>query len=212
MRKPVSIYIVDDHRMIAEGIISLLQNESNIAIAGHSLNAASCLSFFENNTADIILMDINLPDVNGMELCKQIRTKYPGVQVIALSTINQGSYILKMIENGASGYLLKNADKAEIIEAINAVENGKQYFSFEAGKVYTATVNKKNNVPLLTKREKEILKMVAEGMTNQQIAGSLFLSIDTVDTHRKNLYSKLEVNNVASLVRFAIENDLINYK
>jgi DNA-binding NarL/FixJ family response regulator len=210
MPDTISIYIVDDHPVVVEGLMRLLQDEGNLTVAGHAPDAASCLAFFKHNTADVILMDINLPDMSGIELCKLIRTKYPGVQVIALSTINQGGYILQMIENGAGGYLLKNADRHEIIEAISAVTNGKQYFSFEAGKLYAVTITTKSNIPQLTRREKEVLKMVADGMTNQQIATTLFLSIDTVDTHRKNLYSKLGVNNVASLVRFAMENELLH--
>ncbi len=205
----IKVFIVDDHQLVIEGIISFLQKEKEIQVAGYAATALDCLNFFKTNTADVILMDINLPDMNGMDLCKLIKNNYSGISVIALSTLNQGSYISQIIENGASGYLLKNADKEEIIEAIIAVENGKTYFSFEAGKIYKATTEKKTGLPVLSKREKEILKLIADGLTNSEIGKQLFISIDTVDTHRKNLYTKLNVKNTALLIRHAIENNYL---
>ncbi len=204
-----SVYIVDDHELIIEGIISFLQKEKNIKVAGYATTAVACINFFNSNTADVILMDINLPDMNGMDLCKIIKTNYPGINVIALSTLNQGSYITQIIENGASGYLLKNADKEEILAAIGTVQKGKTFFSFEAGKIYKATKEKRTGLPVLSKREKEILKLIAEGLTNMEISKQLFISIDTVDTHRKNLYTKLKVNNTAQLIKSGIENDYL---
>jgi DNA-binding NarL/FixJ family response regulator len=205
----IKVFIVDDHQLVIEGIISFLQKEKNIQVAGYATTAMACLDYFKTNTADVILMDINLPDMNGMDLCRLIKTNYIGISVIALSTLNQGSYITQIIENGASGYLLKNADKEEIIEAILSVENGKTYFSFEAGRIYKATTEKKSGLPVLSKREKEILKLIAEGLTNPDISKKLFISIDTVDTHRKNLYTKLNVKNTALLIRQAIENNYL---
>ena len=126
-----------------------------------------------------------------------------------MSTLNQGSYITQIIENGASGYLLKNADKEEILEAIATVQNGKTFFSFEAGKIFRATTEKMNGLAVLSKREKEILKLIGEGFTNIEISKQLFISIDTVDTHRKNLYTKLNVKNTALLIRYAIEHGFL---
>jgi len=205
----ISVFIVDDHQLIIEGIVSFLQKEKHIKVAGYATSAMSCINYFKTNTADVILMDINLPDMNGMDLCQLIKTNYPGIAVIALSTLSQGSYITQMIENGASGYLLKNADKEEILEAIETVQNGKTFFSFEAGKNFKATTEKKSGLPVLSKREKEILKLIAEGFTNIEISKQLFISIDTVDTHRKNLYTKLNVKNTALLIRYAIEHSFL---
>jgi DNA-binding NarL/FixJ family response regulator len=205
----ISVYIVDDHKLIIEGIISFLQKEKNIKVAGYATTAMACIDFFKSNTADVILMDINLPDMSGLDLCKLIKTNYAGINVIALSTLNQGSYITQIIENGASGYLLKNADKEEILAAISTVQSGKTFFSFEAGKIYKATTEKKTGLPVLSKREKEILKLIAEGLTNLEISKQLFISIDTVDTHRKNLYAKLNVKNTALLIRYAIEHNYL---
>ena len=203
------VYIVDDHAVVIEGIYSLLQNEKDIEMAGYATNAANCVHYFINHTADVILMDISLPDMNGVDLCKMIKKKYPGIMVVALSTFNQGTYIRKMIESGASGYLLKNASRQEIIEAIHEVTKGKTYFSFDAGQALKSATVQQNAFPPLTRREKEILTHIAEGLTNSQIAEKLFISTDTVDTHRKNLHAKLNVKNTAMLIRFAVENHLL---
>jgi DNA-binding NarL/FixJ family response regulator len=206
----INVYIVDDHQLVVAGLTALLEKESNIKLVGTATNARDCLQFFTTKTADIILMDISLPDKSGIDLCIEIKTQYPGIQIIALSSFTQGSYIAQMVENGASGYLLKNADKHEILEAIQTVESGKSYFSFEAGKTYKATLSKQNNHPILSKREKEILKHIANGLTNIEISKLLFISLDTVDTHRKNLYIKLNVKNTALLIKVAIENNYLN--
>jgi DNA-binding NarL/FixJ family response regulator len=203
------VYIVDDHAVVVEGIYSLLQKEKDIEMAGYAANADNCIQYFSAHTADVILMDISLPDMNGVDLCKLIKKDYPGIMVLALSTFNQGTYIRKMMESGASGYLLKNAGKQEIVAAIKAVTKGKTYFSFDAGQALKSDTELQNTIPPLTKREKEVLANVADGLTNAQIAEKLFISIDTVDTHRKNLHTKLNVNNTAMLIRFAIENKLL---
>lgn len=203
------VFIVDDHTVVIEGIYSLLQREADIEMCGYATTAATCLEYFRTHTVDVILMDISLPDMNGVDLCKLIRKSYPGIMVLALSTFNQSTYVRKMIESGASGYLLKNAGRREIVEAIHAVKKGKTYFSFEAGLALKNEAQHQSNLPALTKREKEILQCIADGLTNPQIAEKLFISTDTVETHRKNLHSKLNVKNSAMLVRFALENKLL---
>ncbi len=205
----IRVYIVDDHAVVVEGIYSLLQTEPGIAIAGYAHTADNCLQFFTYNTADVILMDISLPDMNGVDLCKLVKRKYPGIMVLALSTFNQGTYIRKMMESGASGYLLKNAAKSEIVEAIKIVTKGKTYLSFDAGQTLKYDTQQQSSIPSLTKREKEVLTNIAEGLTNVEIAKKLFISVETVDSHRKNLHSKLNVKNTAMLVRFAVENNLL---
>lgn len=204
----IRVFIVDDHPLVQEGIRSLLLDEKKIELCGYAMTASSCLGFFVNNTADVILMDIGLPDMSGIDLCKEIKTKYPGIMVLALSTFTQGSYISRMMENGASGYVLKNADKKELLEAIYEVNKGKTYVSFEAGLAMRKD-NSASLVPLITRREKEILVLIAEGFTNVEIAEKIFVSPSTVDSHRKNLLAKLNVKNTASLVKFAMEHYLI---
>ena len=205
----IKVFIVEDHMVVVEGIRSLLENERDIEVIGNAENGASCIRFFQTNTADVILMDINLPDMSGIDLCKVIRENYPGIMVLALSTFNQGTYISKMMESGANGYLLKNAGRHEIIQALLDVVKGKTYLSFEAGQALKSAILSNPQQPLLTKREKEILLLITEGLTNIQIGEKLFISIDTVESHRKNLYSKLGVKNTAMLMRYAIENDLM---
>lgn len=206
----ITVFIVEDHTLVVEGLRVLLQNETDLTIVGSAGTAAACLEFFDSNKADVLLMDINLPDMSGVDLCKLIKTKHKGVMVLALSTFNQGIYMNKVMENGASGYLLKNITRQELIDGIKTVNNGGVYFSFEAGKIYKTTLEKSSHQPVLTKREKEIVKLIAEGFTNAQIAQQLFLSVDTVDTHRKNLYTKLNVKNTALLIRYALDNGMIS--
>ncbi len=205
----ITVYIVEDHSVVVEGIISLLHNETNIKVVGHSTTSEECLQFFKTHTCNVVLMDINLPDSSGIDLCKQIKEQYKNVMVLALSTFNQGSYMSKMMESGASGYLLKNVNKEELIAAINTANEGGIYFSFETGKIYKSTLLKQSEKPILTKREIEVLKLIAEGLTNNQISTQLFISIDTVDTHRKNLYFKLNVKNTALLIRAGIDNEIL---
>lgn len=206
----IRLFIVDDHPLVIEGIHSLLRNEKDIEWAGQAMNAQSCLGFFVNNTADIVLMDISMPGMDGVELCAVMQEKYPGVFILGLSTFNQGLYIKKMMENGASGYILKNTSKEELINAIHAVYKGNIFFNGEVGQAleeYQKT--SKVALPVLTPREKEILGLIAEGYTNPQIAEKIFLSPFTVDSHRKNLLAKLNVKNTAMLIKLAIENKLL---
>lgn len=203
----IRIFITDDHYMVVEGIRSLLQHETNIEWMGHAMNAVSCLAFLQQQQPDVILMDINLPDKSGNDLCKEVREKYPAVRVVGLSSFNQQSYIQKMMDNGARGYVLKNATREELIEAINAVVAGQQYLSNEA----SATIKNPGaaEAPLITRREKEVLQLIADGLTNSEIAEKLFISVTTVDTHRKNLLTKFEVKNTATLIRMAMQCQLI---
>ncbi len=206
----IRLFIVDDHPLVIEGIHSLLRNEKDIEWAGQAMNAQSCLGFFVNNSADIVLMDISMPGMDGVELCAVMQEKYPGVFILGLSTFNQGLYIKKMMEKGASGYILKNTSKEELINAIHTVYKGNIFFNGEVGQAleeYQKT--SKVALPVLTPREKEILGFIAEGYTNPQIAEKIFLSPFTVDSHRKNLLAKLNVKNTAMLIKIAIENKLL---
>ncbi len=193
--------------MVIEGIRSLLQNEPTIDWMGHATNAASCLAFLERQLPDVLLLDINLPDTSGIELCKIIKQRFPSVFVLGLSTFNQQSFIAKMMEHGASGYLLKNATQAELLEAIQIVIKGKTYLSEEAADVLRKAPDE--DVPVITQREREVLMLIADGLTNAAIADHLFISILTVETHRKNLLAKFEVKNTASLIKTAAKLNLL---
>lgn len=192
------IFIVDDHYMIIEGIKSMLVNEPGIEWLGHASSAATCMAFLRVHSPDVILMDINLPDKSGLELCKEVIQLYPGIKIIGLSTFNQLSFISRMLENGAYGYLLKNASRHEILQAIETVMQRKQYLSLEASEMVKK--NQGDDRPLLTRREIEVLQLIAEGLTNAEMAEKLFVSVTTIDTHRKNLLAKFNAKNTAALV------------
>jgi len=204
----IKVFITDDHYMVVEGIRSILQLVKNIEWMGHAMTAASCLAFLQSQQPDVLLLDINLPDKSGIDLCKEIKAKYPDIQILGLSSFNQQSYIQKMMQNGASGYVLKNASIEEIVNAIEAAMNGETFLSNQAS--ITIDENKNAQIPVITRREKEVLMLIAKGLTNKEIADKLFISTTTVDTHRKNLLAKFQVKNTASLISLATQNELLH--
>lgn len=203
----IRIFIVDDHYMVIEGLRTMLQAEKDIEWLGHATHAASCMAFLAKQQPDVILMDIHLPDKNGIDLCREVKDKYPGIYIIGLSTFNQYAFIHKMMENGASGYVLKNVSLRELLEAIHTVARGKQYLSHEASRELVKPAGDES--PLLTRRELEVLGLIAEGMTNQEIGDQLFISATTVNTHRKNLLAKFKAKNSAALIKMAAQQKLI---
>jgi DNA-binding NarL/FixJ family response regulator len=204
----IKVFITDDHYMVVEGIRSILMLNKNIEWLGHAMNAASCMAFLHGQQPDILLLDINLPDKSGLDMCKEIKAKYPDIRILGLSSFNQQSYIQKMMQNGASGYVLKNASIEEIMNAIEVVMQGDHYLSNE---VSTTISNYKNTeIPVITRREKEVLELIAAGLTNKEMAEKLFISTTTVDTHRKNLLAKFQVKNTASLISLATQTELLH--
>jgi DNA-binding NarL/FixJ family response regulator len=201
-----SVFIVDDHYMVIEGIRSLLQNEKDLEWMGHATNAASCLGFLKKQLPDVLFMDVNLPDLSGIFLCKQVKELYPSVFILGLSTFNQQPVIRNMMENGASGYVLKNATKEELRNAIQAVMAGHTYLSMEAAQ---SLRKEEEGMPVVSRREKEVLSLIADGFTNAEIASKLFISIPTVNTHRKSLLSKFGVSNTAGLIKLAVKYNLV---
>ena len=203
----IKVFITDDHYMVVEGIRSMLLQEKGVEWMGHAMTAASCMAFLHQQQPDVLLLDINLPDKSGIDLCKEIKEKYPDIQILGLSSFNQQSYIHKMIQNGASGYVLKNASLEEILKAITDAMQGEIFLSREAK--ITMRENRDAQIPVITRREKEVLKLIAEGMTNKEMAEKLFISTTTVDTHRNSLLSKFNVKNTANLIRMAAQFNLL---
>jgi two-component system, NarL family, nitrate/nitrite response regulator NarL len=204
----ISILIVDDHPMVLEGMRSLLSNINYVHIAGIATNAFEAMDTIKNTTVQVAIVDINLPDVNGIELTKKIKTEYPAIKVLAMSTFKERSYISQMIQNGASGYLVKSASKEEIEEAILAAYEGKLYLSMDINTVdVTTQINAQ--LPAISTRETEVLKLIADGLTNAQIASQLFISLHTVESHRKNLLIKFEANNTATLIKLAVKYNIV---
>ena len=204
----INILIVDDHPMVLEGLRSLLSGIGYLQIAGTATNAFEAMDIIKNTTVHVAIVDINLPDINGIELTKKIKTEYPLIKVLAMSTFKERSYISQMIQNGASGYLVKSASKEEIEEAILSAHEGKLYLSMD---INTVEVNTQLNtqLPAISTREKEVLMLIAEGLTNQQIATQLFISLHTVESHRKNLLIKFEANNTATLIKLAVKYNIV---
>ncbi|HEU4470925.1 MAG TPA: response regulator transcription factor [Flavisolibacter sp.] len=203
----VKLFIVDDHYMVIEGIHALLRQEGDIDWMGHATNGESCLAFLKNRQPDVLFMDISLPDQSGIDLCRQVKDLYPHIFILGLSTFNQQSFIQKMMDNGASGYLLKNAGRSELMAAITAVMRGKIFLS--NGAAAAMHQQPKRNIPLLTRRELEVLALIAQGMTNNEIANKLFIAATTVETHRKSLLSKFSAKNTATLVYTATQLQIV---
>jgi DNA-binding NarL/FixJ family response regulator len=203
----VKILIVDDHPLVLEGLKSLLSDSEGISVAGTASNAIDAIAFLKNNEVDIAFLDINLPDISGIELCKKVKEQFPDVKTLALSTFSERAYVSRMIQNGASGYLIKSSSKEEILEAIQQVQAGGYFMNVNFDQNSSAPAPK--TVPFLTRREKEVLLLIAEGLTNPQIADQLFISVTTVNSHRQNLLMKFEVSNTASLIKLAAGLGLI---
>lgn len=179
-------------------------------VTGVAGNAVETVNLLKTVTVDVLLLDINLPDISGIDLCKKLKKEFPTIKVLALSTFSDRSYISRMIENGALGYLIKSASAGEIAEAIASVMRGNLYMSLNMEHLLRPlAVSPTGSLPELTKREKEVLQYISQGLTNNQIAEKLFVSPSTVDTHRKNMITKLGVSNTASLIRVAVEHGLI---
>lgn len=206
----IKLLVVDDHPMVLEGMRVMLAQISFARLVATASNAFEAIEALGKcPDIEVAIVDINLPDISGIDLTEKIRREFPQVKVLAMSTFNERSYISQMIQNGASGYLVKSASKEEIEEAILCAHEGKMYLSA----VLQASGNKgydpTQKLPLLTSREKEVLQLIAEGMTNPQIAQQLFISLHTVDSHRKNLLTKFEVNNTAGLIKLAAKYNMI---
>jgi DNA-binding NarL/FixJ family response regulator len=205
----IRIFLVDDHPMVLEGIKMMLQNSAIVEVVGSAGSAVAALAALKAAPADVALVDINLSDMDGIELCRKLKSEIPSLKILGLSTFKERSYITRMIEAGASGYLLKNATGEELEDAVTIANKGRMYMSLEVAETIARPAPPKPDFPILTSREKEVLALIAEGMTNNEIAHRLFVSPLTVDSHRKNLLAKFGVKNTAAMVKFAMEGGLI---
>ncbi|HMT77584.1 MAG TPA: response regulator transcription factor [Saprospiraceae bacterium] len=209
--------VVDDHKMFVEGVQAIFSDSSHIQVVKTVHDGNEVMKSIENTpNLDIILLDINLPNINGLELTKLISKKYPTIKILILSMYNNAEYIKEVLKEGASGYVLKNTDHEELLNAIQSVFAGNQFYSQSVTQTMMNSFAKKsqrNNTDILqvkiSKREKEILSLIIKEHTAQEIANMLFISLHTVETHRSNLMSKLGVRNSAGLVRVALENNLV---
>lgn len=206
----ITLAIVDDHPVVIEGLRKLLDNKDHLRVAGCFTSGAGFMAFMKGSPVDIVLLDISLPDMNGLDLCKEIKLLSPATSVLVLSNHSERSIIMQALQNGASGYLLKNAASAELMSCINDALNGQVAFSKEVKAIIARpSVQELKGIPPLTKREKEILHLISEGLTTAGIAEQLSLSPLTVETHRRNLLQKFEVKNVAALIKIAVQQGLV---
>lgn len=213
MENKIKIIIADDHQMFLEGISSLLQDVPEIEVVGTALNGNQVLEKIKTLEIDIVVTDINMPEMDGIELSKSLKKNYPGIKTLILSTHNDAEMIGKCVNNDVDGYLLKNAEKKELLKALDTIAAGEKYFGEEVKNEYIKTVfsasKEKETVSQLSRREKEILQHIAMEYTTQEIADKLFISQNTVNTHRKNMLSKLNAKNSAGLVKYAYQQGLI---
>lgn len=215
--KTISVILVDDHQVVRNGLISMLAAYPDICIAGQAGSGSELKSLLASIRADVVVLDIELPDCSGLELCRHIRSEHPGTRVLILSMYTGEEYIFKGIAQGASGYLPKNTSKEELSAAIRALAKGEDFFSpviseiMLSGYVKKAKSNQTGVQSLneLTKREVAILTMIADGTTHQDIADKLFISVRTVESHKSHIMQKLDLHTTAELVKFAIRQKLI---
>ncbi len=212
----MKILIVDDHQIIIDGLKTLLEGEPGIDQIFQTLSGTDAQKLMKEEVIDLVLLDINLPDKSGFEVCQTIKDAHPAVKVIALTMHNQAGYINKMIKAGVDGYILKNTGKNELLRAIRAVADGERYFGKEVtdtlvSGLYTPRQPKSSEfIQKLTRREKEVLKLIVEEFTTDEIAEKLFISSSTVISHRKSLLRKLNAKNTAGMVKAAFEFGLLH--
>lgn len=215
---PIRILIADDHPLIAEGIQNTFTDNDDFKVVQIVTNGKEALDAISEKIIDIVLLDINMPVMDGIECAKQIIQKYPEVKIAMLSMHQEASIIKNLIDIGVHGYMLKTIPSDELQTAIKTIYKGNNYFNADVTKALlsnntSSSISYQQKSPLfdeLTNREKEIIKLVAQGNTNTQIGEELFISPRTVDTHRTNIMKKLDIHNVASLIRFAFKNGLAN--
>jgi DNA-binding NarL/FixJ family response regulator len=207
----IRILLVDDHKIFTEGVASLLNHHEGFMVVGECQNALQVKEILQSNAVDVVLLDINLGKDSGLDLCKYISENYKTVKILCVSMYNDESFITKMIKNGALGYILKNTGAEELLKAIRTVNEGNNYQSAEVLDVILNGISRQKTQEKsiyqirFTRREKEILNLIAQGKTTKQIAADLFISEKTVETHRSNLLSKFDVKNVVSLLKMAME-------
>jgi DNA-binding NarL/FixJ family response regulator len=202
----IKVAIVEDHKVVAEGLEYIVNNSGIAQVAGKAYSAAGCYALLAKKPVDVLLLDIGLPDGNGNDICTRIKRQYPAIKILMLTSYSEQSVIRQALENGASGYILKNAMTEEIIEGIQTVNSGEQFLCEEVD----ILLKKKEVHPIrLSRREQELLRLIVAGHSNSEIAETLYLGYETIKSYRKNLIFKLNAHNTAQLVKIAIEQKLV---
>ncbi|MGF1638221.1 MAG: response regulator [Cyclobacteriaceae bacterium] len=209
----IRILIADDHQMFIDGLKSLLFEVPEIEVVAEAKNGEEVLTFCEQELIDIIIMDISMPIMDGLETTKQVVKRFPGIKILGLSMYNDKDFISDMLKAGAHGYILKNTGKNDLLEAIEKLQAGESFLGEEVSKTLLNSFMKKTRQDQIVEkpsdREKEVLDCIANGLTTQEIADKLFISKNTVESHRKNLLFKLKAKNTAELINNAYKKGLI---
>ncbi|MBU2948940.1 response regulator [Zobellia uliginosa] len=210
-----NLIIADDHKMFIDGLLSILNDAPEFSVSTTAKNGAQVIKYLDINGANelhLLITDLSMPEMDGIDLNRIVKEKYPTLKTLVVSMHIDGGMIEKLIQNNVDGYVPKNAEKEELLTAMRTIVNGKKYFSQEIKRAYTDAMfeNKKQEEIHLTDREKEVLKLIADEYTTQEIADELFLSKHTIESYRKNLISKLQVKNLAGLTKHAIKIGLLD--
>jgi len=211
MGKVYKTIIVDDHPIVISGISGLLSDLETVEIVGKLQSGVMLIDYIEENQVDLVLMDIFLPVINGVDLCKTIKQKYPQIIIIGISSQSERSLVMQFIQNGGNGYILKSASFDEFKQCINKAIEGEIVFSDEVKTIVSQPLSEDlRHIPSLSRREKDITLLLSKGKSTQEIADELFLSFLTVQTHRRNILQKYKTKNVAELIAFLLKNNLLN--
>ncbi|HZS49664.1 MAG TPA: response regulator transcription factor [Bryobacterales bacterium] len=215
--KPIRILLADDHNVLREGMRLMLERQPGLAVVAEAADGRETLDLVAEHSPDVVVMDIAMPGMNGIEATRRIIEKHPGTGIVILSMHDDESYVIRSLKAGARAYLLKDALKADLIAAIHAVAEGKSFFSPKISRIlqeeYTGALERKGSddtYELLTDREREILQLVAEGKTNKEIAAILNVSLYTVDTHRTHILRKLNLHSVPEVILYAVRKGIIS--
>jgi two-component system, NarL family, response regulator NreC len=214
--KKISIFIADDHNLVRQGIVALLKNCDDFIVIGEASDGMKAVSLVKELNPDVVIMDISMPSLNGLEATYQIKREMPEIKILILTQHENEEYVIRMMKAGADGYILKNSVSDDLVNGIRALEDGEKFFSSSISKLildeYIGKIKgkeTKTQSPELTHREREVLQLLAEGDTNQQVAERLFISVRTVEFHRSNIMHKLDLHDLASLVKYAINKGII---
>lgn len=212
MEHKIKIVIADDHEVVIDGLMALLALEADFQVVGKALNGEHLLEVLKNKPCDVVIMDIEMPQMNGAEATAELKASRPELKILVLTMYNTYEFIANLAKLGVDGYILKNSSKRVLVEAIRAVAAGNKYFPLEIKEKLFEMVMPGHATttarPEITDREKDIIRLIAAELTSHEIAAKLFLSFHTVEKHRKNIMAKLQVKNTAGLVKYALRNGL----
>lgn len=212
----IKILVSDDHNLVRQGIVALLNVESGLEVIGEASDGFEAVRLAKKLNPDIVIMDLSMPNLNGLEATHQIKRDVPNVKVLILTQHENEEYVIQIIKAGASGYVLKTSVSDDLIKAITEIQKGEKFFSpsisrmiIDDYKKRTQGLHTETRAPELTHREKEVLQLIAEGRTNQEVAGKLFISVRTVEFHRANMMHKLQLSDLAGLIKYAIQKGIV---